>query len=121
MARPSPVPPNRWAVVASAWVNSSNSFAFCSVVMPMPVSETDRLHQSRPLLILLVRSLTFPSLVKHPHSITSSARASSVGGTSRPSIRAVSWLITSSNLLDCTTGKSTGFAPLRMRPTYAPT
>ena len=29
MARPSPVPPNRWAVVASAWVNSSNSFA-CS-------------------------------------------------------------------------------------------
>jgi hypothetical protein len=27
MARPDPVPPNRWAVVASAWVNSSNSFA----------------------------------------------------------------------------------------------
>src|SRR5207248_10082356 len=31
-----------------------------------------------------------------PHSITSSARASSVGGTSRPSALAVLWLIISS-------------------------
>ena len=36
-----------------------------------------------------------------PHSITSSARASSVGGTSRPSALAVLRLITSSNLVDC--------------------
>src|SRR5262249_59764160 len=50
------------------------------------------------------------------HSITSSARASSVGGTLRPSVRAVSALITSSNLLDCTTGRSAAFAPLRIRP-----
>jgi hypothetical protein len=50
------------------------------------------------------------------HSITSSARASSVGGTVRPSILAVSALMTSSNLLACTTGKSAGLAPLRMRP-----
>src|SRR5262245_51891244 len=50
------------------------------------------------------------------HSITSSARASSVGGTSRPSIRAVSALMTSSNLIDCTTGRSAGLAPLSMRP-----
>jgi hypothetical protein len=50
------------------------------------------------------------------NSITSSARASSVGGTVRPSTLAVWWLMTSSNLLDCTTGKSTGLAPLRMRP-----
>ena len=41
-----------------------------------------------------------------PHSITSSARASSVGGTSRPSILAVWALMTSSNLVDCTTGRS---------------
>src|SRR5215475_2017934 len=40
----------------------------------------------------------------------------SVGGTVRPSIRAVAVLITSSNLVACTTGKSAGFAPLRMRP-----
>src|SRR5262245_31369047 len=51
------------------------------------------------------------------HSITSSARASSVGGTSRPRILAVWWLMTSSNLLDCTTGRSAGLVPLRMRPT----
>ena len=47
MARPSPVPPNRWAVVASAWVNSSNSFACCSDVMPIPVSEIDNSTQLR--------------------------------------------------------------------------
>src|SRR5262249_51873850 len=40
------------------------------------------------------------------HSITSSARASSVGGISRPSILAVWALITNSNLVDCTTGNS---------------
>src|SRR5262245_40540433 len=55
------------------------------------------------------------------HSITSSAVASSEGGTVRRSIRAVEPLITSSNLLDCTTGKSAGLAPLRMRPVYMPT
>ena len=36
-----------------------------------------------------------------PHSITSSARASSVGGTSRPSAFAVLRLMTSSNLVGC--------------------
>jgi hypothetical protein len=55
------------------------------------------------------------------HSITSSARASSVGGTWRPSVLAVCMLMTSSNLVDCTTGRSAGFAPLRMRPVYMPT
>src|SRR5262249_17345777 len=54
----------------------------------------------------------------HPphHSITSSAVTSRVCGTARPSIRAVEALITNSSLVDCTTGKSAGFAPLRMRP-----
>src|SRR5262245_1210433 len=51
------------------------------------------------------------------HSITSSAVASSLSGTVRPSIRAVSALITSSNFDDCATGKSVVFVPLRMRPT----
>jgi len=50
------------------------------------------------------------------HSITSSAVASSFSGTVRPSILAVSALMTSSNFVDCTTGRSAGFAPLRMRP-----
>ena len=50
------------------------------------------------------------------HSITSSAATSSLSGTVRPSIRAVEALMTSSNLLACTTGRSAGLAPLRMRP-----
>jgi hypothetical protein len=50
------------------------------------------------------------------YSITSSARASSVGGISRRSAFAVLRLITNSNLIDCTTGSSAGFSPLRMRP-----
>src|SRR5262249_3715736 len=51
------------------------------------------------------------------HSITSSARASSIAGTSRPSARAVFRLITSSYLVGCCTGRSVGFSPFRMRST----
>ena len=51
------------------------------------------------------------------HSITSSARASSDGGTSRPSDLAVLRLITSSYLVGACTGRSAGFSPLRMRST----
>src|SRR5262249_12441234 len=54
------------------------------------------------------------------HSITSSARASSDGGTVMPSILAVWWLMTSSNLLDCTTGRAAGFAPFGVRPGLRP-
>src|SRR6516165_1391091 len=45
---------------------------------------------------------------KHSYSIISSARASSVGGTVRPSIRAVLRLITSSYLFGRCTGRSLG-------------
>ena len=51
------------------------------------------------------------------YSMTSSAIAISDGGTSRPSALAVLRLSTSSNLVDCTTGRSAGFSPLRIRPT----
>src|SRR5262245_5819279 len=49
------------------------------------------------------------------HSITSSARASRLGGTSRPSAFAVLRLITSSNRLGRSIGRSAGLAPRRMR------
>jgi hypothetical protein len=49
------------------------------------------------------------------HSITSSARASSVGGISRPSAFAVLRLITSSSLVGRCMGRSPGFSPLIMR------
>jgi len=50
------------------------------------------------------------------HSITSSARASSDGGTSRLSALAVDRLMTNSNLVGGMTGKSIGLAPLSIRP-----
>src|SRR5271155_2052153 len=46
------------------------------------------------------------------HSITSSAVASSVSGTVRPSASAVLRLMTSSNLVGSSTGRSAGFSPL---------
>src|ERR1041385_4702984 len=52
-----------------------------------------------------------------PHSIPSSARASSAGGSVRPRALAVFRLSINSNLADCITGRSAGFSPLRMRPT----
>src|SRR5262245_32410705 len=54
------------------------------------------------------------------HSITSSAMASSPGGKLRPNTLAVLRLITNSNLVDWTTGRSAGFSPLRIRPVYTP-
>src|SRR5262245_54942810 len=51
------------------------------------------------------------------HSITSSARASKVGGTVSPSTFAVRRLMTSSNLIGACTGRSAGCSPLRMRST----
>jgi hypothetical protein len=50
------------------------------------------------------------------YSITSSAIADSVGGTSTPSALAAFKLITNSNLVNCTTGRSAGLSPLRIRP-----
>ena len=51
------------------------------------------------------------------HSITTSARASTVGGISRPSAFAVLRLIASSYLDACSTGRSAGFSPLRILST----
>src|SRR5262249_60525725 len=52
------------------------------------------------------------------HSITSSARASIIGGISRPIAFAVLTLITSVNLVGRSIGKSAALAPLRIRSTY---
>src|SRR5262249_50120436 len=53
------------------------------------------------------------------HSITSSARASNVGGTSMPSALAVLRLMTSSYLVGCWIGRLAAFSSLRIRSTYA--
>src|SRR5262249_42477574 len=54
------------------------------------------------------------------HSITSSAMASTPGGTVRPSAPAVFMLMTSSNLVGWSTGRSAGFSPFRIRPARMP-
>src|SRR6516164_10696573 len=53
---------------------------------------------------------------KKSYSIISSATESTVGGIDRPSALAAFRLMTSSNLVDCMTGRSAGFSPLRTRP-----
>src|SRR5262244_2730557 len=53
------------------------------------------------------------------HSITSSARVSSVAGTARPSALAVLRLISSSNLVGNSIGRSPAFAPFNILATYA--
>jgi hypothetical protein len=49
-----------------------------------------------------------------PHSITSSARASKVGGTDRLSALAVLRLMTRWNVVGCWTGRLEGLAPFRI-------
>src|SRR5262249_3022774 len=51
------------------------------------------------------------------YSITSSARARTGGGMSRPSVLAVFRLMTSLYLVGACTGRPPGFSPLRMRST----
>src|SRR5262249_51150523 len=53
--------------------------------------------------------------IDHCYSISSSARPSSDIGTVRPSALAVLRLMTSSNLVARSTGRSAGLSPFRMR------
>src|SRR5262249_17799721 len=54
------------------------------------------------------------------HSITSSARASSVGGNVMPRTLAVIRLMVSSTFTACWPGRSAGLSPLRAVPTSVP-
>jgi hypothetical protein len=65
----------------------------------------------------LMRRNTRHVLVAMIYSITSSARASNLSGIVSPSAFAVPRLITSSNLVGCSTGRSAGRAPWRIRLT----
>jgi hypothetical protein len=71
------------------------------------------------LSIIRPRRLTLRNNEAAPsrfHSITSSARPRSEGGTVRPSALAVLRLTIRSNLVGCWIGRSAGFAPLRIFP-----
>src|SRR5262249_29106140 len=101
MARPSPVPRKCCGVVASAWLNSSNSLACCSAVMPMPVSETANSTKLLPLLTLRAASLTSPALVNLQALLRrlSSICRSRMGSTVR--VPRFSWASTTRRFLFC--------------------
>src|SRR5215475_1948998 len=75
-----------------------------SSVCPVPMNRHERLQQHACIELC-------------DYSITSSARASSMGGTLRPIAFAVFPLITISNLVACSTGRSLGLAPLKILST----
>jgi len=87
---------------AESYVESSGVFALIPghrVLADCPVGALPQRDESEP-----------------SYSITSSARASSVGGTSRPRALALLRLMTMSKIVGWITGRSAGFSPLRMRP-----
>jgi hypothetical protein len=87
-----------------------------------------RTHVFSALHLEVGHCSTQPTCLKCPmtahgglsYSITSSARASSAGGMASPSALAVLRLMTSSKVVGCKTGRSAGFAPRNILPTYLP-
>src|SRR6266487_694899 len=105
-----------------SFVAQSHTPCNCCVRFATTVASGHATLATKRTLLLTWAGLHFHRLDRtsfawRTHSITSSARASSVGGTSRPSALAVLRLITNSNLVDCWTGRSDGFAPLRILST----
>src|SRR5882762_4934781 len=101
-----------------SWLNPTpHAIAVYASRPPSPVATQHSLPSGRySLLGPDFHRLDRASFAWRTHSITSSARPSSVGGASKPRALAVGRLMTNSNLVDCTTGKSAGLSPLRMRP-----
>src|SRR5262249_22106853 len=77
-------------------------------------SSTRRALHLRHCWLLPDGSETRP--IRHRYSITSSASASNLSGTRRPSALAVFRFMIISNLVGSSTGRSAGFSPLRIRP-----
>ena len=84
----------------------------------VPGNDSRRLCLARPqTLSPSALQPLFVHALRAPHSITSSARARTVGGIVRPSALAVLRLITSSSRVGRWIGRSAGLAPSRTRPT----
>src|SRR6266540_6351077 len=101
-----------------SWLNPTPHAIAVYASQPLsPVATQHSLPSGRySLLGPDLHRLDRTSFAWRTHSITSSAIASSVGGISRPSVLAVLRLGTNSNLVDCMTGRSAEFSPLRIRP-----
>jgi hypothetical protein len=116
----SAVPDDKASRTARADMNSNSSANFARFATTV-ASGHATLATKRTLLLTWVGLPPAGSrqryLAPSTHSITSSVRASSVGGTSRPSAFAVFKLTTSSNLTRNWTGRSLGFSPLKILST----
>jgi len=97
----------RYNAAKSVWVTSGHPAA----LGPCPLYPQE---QTNLEAVGLSAKCHEPTLALY--SITSSARASSIGGSGRPSAFAVLRLMTKSNVVDWTTGRSVGFSPLMIRP-----
>ena len=84
------------------------------VTKPFHFEGQRRMRLAESGIMELQKSVDTPP--PHHHWITSSAVANSVSGMVRPRALAVLRLMTSSNLVACTTGRSAGLAPLRILP-----
>ena len=83
-----------------------------------PLYPQKRTSPKTVVMSALCQKRTFCCCKESRYSITSSAPASSDGGTVRPSAFAVLRLIANSYLVGACTGRSAGFSPLRIRSTY---
>src|SRR6266516_1128192 len=102
-----------------SWLNPTPHAIAVYASQPLsPVATQHSLPSGRySLLGPDLHRLDRTSFAWRTHSITSSASASRAGGTSRPSVLAVLRLITNSNFVGCTTGRSAGFAPFKILST----
>src|SRR6266545_759163 len=101
-----------------SWLNPTPHAIAVYASQPLsPVATQHSLPSGRySLLGPDLHRLDRTSFAWRTHSITSSAVICMISGTVRPSALAVLRLMTSSNLVGCSTGRSAGFAPLRIRP-----
>src|SRR5262245_9591172 len=102
-----------------SWLNPTpHAIAVYASQPPSPVATQHSLPSGRySLLGPDFHRLDHTSFAWRTHSITSSASNCIELGTSMPSALAACKLMTNSNLVDCATGRSVGFSPLRIRPT----
>ena len=105
-------PRPRVATSQLLWPSASDSKAKVHLRLA-PIADIS-LRRGKPPL--WAKRPTYAVQQKKLYSITSSAVASNVDGTVKPSALAVLRLIAKSNLVGCGIGKSAGLAPLRMRP-----
>src|SRR4026209_881542 len=101
-----------------SWLNPTPHAIAVYASQPLsPVATQHSLPSGRySLLGPDLHRLDRTSFAWRTHSITSSARASSVEGISRRSALAALGLVTRSNFVGCSTGKSAGLAPFSIRP-----